>query len=156
MKTKVKSTAKSLTFAAIMATCTTWATPSPNTYHGVTNDWYNANFSNVLERAELRLASNSNDIVGVTLKRSYHIAFGDINALSNSVIRFIQVADTVPAPSFSNEYWTIRPQEIILRDQVLPLFTQQMIDTDLPKARLPHKPIPDRRYLKALWDDGQW
>ncbi len=152
MKTKLTTMAAAVAFAASIAL----ATPSDNTFHAVTNDWYNANFSNVLELAEARLATNANDIVGVTLKRGYHIAFGDITALSNAVVRFIDVADTVTAPSFSNTYWQIRAGEIQLRDVVLPMFTQQMLDADAQKARLPHKKIPDYLYLKLLWDDGCW
>lgn len=156
MKSEIRTIAKAVALAGMFAARSLLATPSPNSYHGVTNDWYNANFSNVLELAELRLATNANDIVGLTLKRSYHVSFGDINTFSNSVVRFIQVADTVTAPAFSNMYWQLRPQEIMLRDQVLPMFSQEMIEEDLPKARLPNKPIPEKPYLKALWDDGQW
>ncbi len=152
----MKSTIKTVTAAAALAANMAWATPSANTFHAVTNDWYNANFSNVLELAEARLSTNANDIVGVTLKRGYHIAFGDITALSNAVVRFIEVADTETAPSFSNTYWRIRAGEIQLRDAVLPMFTQQMLDADAQKARLPHKIIPDYLYLKLLWEDGRW
>lgn len=152
----MKATLRTVTTAFALAAGTVCAIPSANTYHAVTNDWHNANFSNVLELAEMRLATNSNDIVGLTLKRSYHATFGDLASLSNAVSRFIAVADMETAPSFSNMYWRIRPQEMLLRDTMLPMFTQQMLEADLPKARLPHKPIPDRRYLKLLWDDGRW
>ena len=53
------------------------ASPTENTYHAVTNDWYNANFSNVLELAESRLAANTNDLVGAYLKLSWDICFSD-------------------------------------------------------------------------------
>ncbi len=152
----MKTSVKSIIAATAMAVNSAWATPSPNTYHGVTNDWYNANFSNVLERADLRLAANSNDIVGVTLKVAYHMTYGDLNSYSNSVARFIQVADTVTAPSFSNLYWAVRSEEIRYRDEYLPTRTQQLFEQGLPKAQLPHMQIPEDIYLKLLWDDGQW
>ena len=58
-----------------------WAAPSANTYHAVTNDWYNGNFSNVLELASSRLAANTNDLVGTYLKLSWDVCFADIPAL---------------------------------------------------------------------------
>ena len=153
---KKKTNAMALALAFTMVAAVAKGVPSPNTYHGVTNDWYNANFSNVLELAEARLAANSNDIVGVTLKLGYDVSFGDIATLSNSVARFIDVADTVCAPSFSNEYWAVRSEEIRFRDVFIPTLTPAAVEAERHKALLPHKPIPERRYLMLLWRDGLW
>ena len=141
--------------AALMAT-SVLAQPSQDSFHGVTNDWYHANFSNVIELAQNRLASNSNDMVGIALTKAYNITFGSVASLSNAVARFIAAADTIPCGSFSNLYWRLRPGEISYRDEFLPTLTEEEILADRPKAFLPKKPIPDDLYLKALWEDGRW
>jgi hypothetical protein len=149
-KTKTLSVLAALTATSVLAQ------PSQDSFHGVTNDWYHANFSNVIELAQSRLASNSNDIVGLTLTKAYNITFGDVNTLSSAITRFLAVADTIPAGSFSNLYWRLRPGEINYRDAFLPTLTEEEILADRPKAFLPKKPIPDDLYLKALWEDGRW
>ena len=49
------------------------AMPSTNNFHAVTNDWYNGNFTNVYELAQMRLAANSNDVVGAYLMLDWHL-----------------------------------------------------------------------------------
>ena len=84
-----------------MAGAVAAAAPSQDSYHAVTNDWYNGNFSNVLELSSARLAANTNDLVGAYLKLSWDICFADIPTLSNSVTRAIALSDAVTNAAFS-------------------------------------------------------
>ncbi len=143
-----------------LAVATSWriasALPSTNTYVAVTNDWFNANFSNVLELAENRLAENTNDIVGATLKLGYDVTFGDVASISNSLVRFMELADSVTCPAFSNEYWSVRPAELMYLHDFLPTVTPARLEADAPKAFLPGKPFPEKRYLEILNESGFW
>lgn len=132
------------------------ASPTENTYHAVTNDWYNANFSNVLELAELRLAANTNDLVGAYLKLSWDICFSDASTLSNSVTRVLDIGDTVQNAAFSNEFWRLRPMTVSFRDDILPMYTEEVRQQELVRSIQPHKPIPERKWLKLLWDENLW
>ena len=151
-------TGKTTMLAALftMAGAVAAAAPSQDSYHAVTNDWYNGNFSNVLELASSRLAANTNDLVGTYLKLSWDVCFADIPTLSNSVTRTIALSDAVTNAAFSNDFQRLRPVMVAFRDQVLPNVTEEMRLAELPKASLPHKPIPEKRWLKLLWDNGMW
>ena len=141
-----------LAFSAMV----TIASPTENTYHAVTNDWYNANFSNVLELAESRLAANTNDLVGAYLKLSWDICFSDASTLSNSVTRVLAIGDTVQNAAFSNEFWRLRPMTVSFRADVLPMYTEEVRQQELVRSTQPHKPIPERKWLKLLWDENLW
>ena len=148
---------KTTTLCAMAALATVaLASPSENTYHAVTNDWYNANFSNVLELAESRLAANTNDLVGAYLKLSWDICFSDASTLSNSVTRVLDIGDTVQNAAFSNEYWRLRPMTVSFRDDILPMYTEEVRQQELVRSTQPHKPIPERKWLKLLWDENLW
>ena len=55
---------KKLIATALVATAAAaFAVPSENTYHAVTNDWYQGNWTNVYELAQQCLAENANDLV---------------------------------------------------------------------------------------------
>ena len=148
---------KTTTLCAMAALATVaLASPTENTYHAVTNDWYNANFSNVLELAELRLAANTNDLVGAYLKLSWDICFSDASTLSNSVTRVLDIGDTVQNAAFSNEYWRLRPMTVSFRDDILPMYTEEVRQQEQVRSMQPHKPIPERKWLKILWDENLW
>ena len=148
---------KTTTLCAMAALATVaLASPSENTYHAVTNDWYNANFSNVLELAESRLAANTNDLVGAYLKLSWDICFSDASTLSNSVTRVLDIGDTVQNAAFSNEFWRLRPMTVSFRDDILPMYTEEVRQQEQVRSMQPHKPIPERKWLKLLWDENLW
>ena len=154
----VEMTGKATMLAAVlsMSVAAAVAAPSADNYASVTNDWYNGNFSNVLELASSRLAANTNDLVGAYLKLSLDVCFADIPTLSNSVTRAIALSDAETNAAFSNDFQRLRPVMVAFRDNVLPTVTEEMRLADLPKASLPHKPIPEKRWLKLLWDNGMW
>lgn len=148
---------KTTTLCAMAALATVaLASPTENTYHAVTNDWYNANFSNVLELAESRLAANTNDLVGAYLKLSWDICFSDASTLSNSVTRVLSIGDTEQNAAFSNEYWRLRPMTVSFRDDILPMYTEEVRQQEQVRSMQPHKPIPERKWLKLLWDENLW
>ncbi|MBQ6247769.1 MAG: hypothetical protein IJK04_12940, partial [Kiritimatiellae bacterium] len=69
-------------------------------YETVTNLWWDGSKSNVIAIADARLAIDSNDIVGVTLRLECDFSFGRPEAFSNSVCRFSRVGSGIRTPSF--------------------------------------------------------
>ena len=132
------------------------ATPTENTYAAVTNDWYNGNWTNVLELAQIRRAANSNDLVAANIIVSYDVLFSDIGAMSNSVTRLIDVMDQSSAPALTNLHSRLRPGWIYFRDQFLPYQTATDLQQQHEKSYITHKPIDCDFVLQAIWDNGLW
>ena len=151
MKTKLAF----MIFAVATVFCTQ-ATPTENTYAAVTNDWYNGNWTNVYELAQVRLAANTNDIVGAYIMKEYDIRFSDNAALSNSIQRLIRSGDAVTLPAFA-EQWSSRRQgyEFYL-DQVIPMITDELRAQEQSKAFRTHIPMNCTHILKLLWDENLW
>ena len=151
----MKRTTTSLVFAAVLAKIA-FAVPSSNSFHAVTNDWYNGNFSNVYELAQLRLASNSNDLVGTYLKVAYDIYYSDLQTLSNSMARVVELSDSILNPAFTNMYHVLRCDYVSYRDEIIPSVTDAERLVEQAKSRCPHKPIPGCSMLKIFWDNNLW
>ncbi len=145
-----------LILAASLAAITTHATPSTNTFAAVTNDWYNASFTNVYELAQSRLAANTNDVVGAYLMLEWDITFSSLATISNSVTRVLRTSDLVAHPAFTNEYSQIRQDFVSFRDEYLPLQREENREQEQMKSRLPHSNMTSDYILKILWDNGLW
>ena len=146
-----------ITVALTMALAfTVGATPTENTYHAVTNDWYNGNWTNVYELAQARLAVNSNDLVAANIIVSYDVLFSDIGAMSNSVTRLIDAMDQSSAPALTNLNSRLRPGWVYFRDQFLPYQTAADLQQQHEKSYITHKPLDCDFVLKAIWDNGLW
>ena len=146
-----------ITFALTVALAfTADATPTENTYAAVTNDWYNGNWTNVLELAQIRRAANSNDLVAANIIVSYDVLFSDVGAMSNSVTRLIVGMDQSSAPALTNLHSRLRPGWVYFRDQFLPYQTAADLQQQHEKSYITHKPIDCDFVLKAIWDNGLW
>ena len=146
-----------ITFALTVALAfTADATPTENTYAAVTNDWYNGNWTNVLELAQIRRAANSNDLVAANIIVSYDVLFSDVGAMSNSVTRLIDAMDQSSAPALTNLHFRLRPGWVYFRDQFLPYQTAADLQQQHEKSYITHKPIDCDFVLKAIWDNGLW
>lgn len=132
------------------------AAPTENTYAAVTNDWYNGNWTNVLELAQIRRAANSNDLVAANIIVSYDVLFSDVGAMSNSVTRLIDAMDQSSAPALTNLHFRLRPGWVYFRDQFLPYQTAADLQQQHEKSYITHKPIDCDFVLKAIWDNGLW
>lgn len=132
------------------------AMPTENTYHAVTNDWYNGNWTNVYELAQARLAANSNDLVAANIIVSYDVLFSDIDSMSNSVTRLIYAMDQSSAPALTNLHSRLRPGWVYFRDQFLPYQTAADLQQQHEKSYIIHKPLDCDFVLKAIWDNGLW
>jgi hypothetical protein len=75
-----------------------------NFYTTVTNLWYQGYKSNVLELANAKLEANSNDIAGLILKMECKIALLDLPEVSNSILRAIQIGDTITSSNFVKRF----------------------------------------------------
>ena len=146
-----------ITFALTVALAfTADAAPTENTYAAVTNDWYNGNWTNVLELAQIRRAANSNDLVAANIIVSYDVLFSDVGTMSNSVTRLIDAMDQSSAPALTNLHSRLRPGWVYFRDQFLPYQTAADLQQQHEKSYITHKPIDCDFVLKAIWDNGLW
>ncbi len=142
--------------AAISSGLALFATPTTDNYHSVTNDWYNGNYSNVLELANLRLAANSNDMVAVHLKVEYAMGFGSITDISNEVSRMMAVCDAATAPAYTNMYQKVRPGWVYFMNERLPAYTAEQIAEEHQKASQPHQKMMMELPLRILDEAGLW
>ena len=146
-----------ITFALTVALAfTADATPTENTYAAVTNDWYNGNWTNVLELAQIRRAANSNDLVAANIIVSYDVLFSDVGAMSNSVTRLIDAMDQSSAPALTNLHSRLRPGWVYFRDQFLPHQTAADLQKQHEKSYIAQKLIDCDFVLKAICDNGLW
>ncbi len=147
---------KTVIIAVAMLTECALATPSSNNFHAVTNDWYNGNFSNVYELAQMRLAANSNDVVGAYLMLDWDFRFSGTVAVSNSISRVLDVSMMVQNPVFSNAYATVRERCILYRDEFLPTLTDEHQQEVIEKSCVINTPLVNEVPLKILWDNNLW
>jgi len=126
-----------------------------NFYTNVTNLWYQGYKTNVLEIANQRLNVNSNDIAGLILKAEYDLAFLELNVISNSFLRVIQIGDTIKTTNFMDCYEAARYSYLRTLDYLAehPM-TPHQIQAEKPKAFLKYKEMAHDLLLEALLKDG--
>ena len=145
--------------AAAMALATAlsaYAVPTENTFAAVTNDWYVGKWTNVLELAQARIATNPNDLVGAHLMVSYDVLFSDIPAISNSVTRLIGAMDASSEPAMTNLISQLRPGWVYFRDEFLPRQTAADVQAQHEKSSITNKTLDCDFILKQIWDNGLW
>ena len=142
--------------AALAALTAAHATPCADTYPAVTNDWAAGAFTNVCERALLRQAADSNDVVAAYLLFDWCLAFGDRAALSNAVTRVIAASDRVDDEAFTAVYSRVRPLCLAYRDEFLPLVTDDERAAEQARLRADGARLANEFVLRLLWDCGLW
>ena len=126
---------------------------SSPTFDSFTNLWYTAQHSNVLAMANQRLAVNSNDVAGVFMKASWDFEFLEPPALSNTLIRVIQIGNTCHTPAFASIFEVTKiDARCLLEDFALTPPEERVADR--AKRGLPGKLPHYLEELKALDDDG--
>ena len=133
-----------------------WSSPSADNYASVTNDWFQGNWTNVYELAQLRLAANTNDLVASHLMVSYDILFSDYQSISNSIQRLLVAMDSVTEPSMTNLCARLRPGWVYYRDEFLPRQTEAVLQEQRAKSRIPHKPLYCDFILEQISEKGLW
>ena len=128
-----------------------------NFYTNVTNLWYQGDEyrTSVLTIANERLAANTNDFAGLLLKAHYHLAFSEVDEMTNVFSRVLQVGNTITTTNFVKR-WPEGSKNILFVLKFLneyPL-TPQDIQEGTDKALIPHLPFPDADLLEALQKDG--
>ena len=125
-----------------------------NFHTNVTNLWYQGYKTNVLAIANARLAVNSNDIAGLILKAQYDLAFLELDTISNSFQRVVQIGDTITTTNFVKRFELERQDyfEILdmLKNEPIPL---NQLPAEKAKANIIHKSLPTD-LLEALQKDG--
>jgi hypothetical protein len=144
---------KKWTMLLILATCVCAVQAQTNFYTTVTNSWYQGDKSNVFVMAESRLAQNTNDIAGLILKLECQFAWLDLPQLSNSVLRVIQVGDTITSTNFVQKF-QIERQELLDDLELLRTYpTTEELQTERQKGNISQKELPTFLF-DALYKDG--
>ena len=132
------------------------ATPCADTYPAVTNDWAAGAFTNVYERAALRRAADSNDVVAAYLLFDWCLAFGDRADISNAVTRVIAASDRVDDEAFTAVYGRVRPLCLAYRDEFLPLVDDDERAAEQTRLRAPGARLVNDFVLRLLWERALW
>jgi hypothetical protein len=115
--------------------------------------WYDGNKTNVLSIAEQRLQANTNDIAGLILKMEYEIAFLDLDAVTNTMDRVIEVGETITTTNFVAVFPKLEGSINHLK-AMIPLYPPDELAADQGKGNISGKPLPHADVLQALEDDG--
>lgn len=143
-----------LALAALIAlTCVVQAFGQTNFYEEVSSMWYSGNKTGVLSIAEQRLQQNTNDIAELILKMEYQIEFVELNAVSNTMQRVLDVGSQVTTTNFTAAFPLVQ-SDINHLIQMLPLYPTNEIAGDIEKASIANKPLSSGYAIKALQDDG--
>jgi len=124
-----------------------------NFYTNVTNLWFQGYKSNVLEIAEQRLDTNTNDIAGLILKYEFQVEFLEVSSISNSAQRVLNIGATITSTNFAHLFPDYI-ENIHAALNFLPHYTPSEIAEDKPKALIPHKPLVADKIIEALLKDG--
>jgi len=124
-----------------------------NFYEQVSSMWYSGNKTGVLSIAAQRLQQDTNDIAGLLLKMEYQIAFVDLDQVTNTMSRVLQVGGAVTSTTFAATFPTVEA-DINHLISMIPLYPTNEIAADQAKGNLPNKPLIHGAAIKALQDDG--
>ena len=132
------------------------AAPSADNFHSVTNDWWNGNFTNVYELAQQRFAVNSNDLVAAHIMAEYDMSFSSREAISNSYMRLVRVADGVTHPALTNLYSIARSGFIRYASVYAPSWTDAELEEHHRKSLEPHQTMNCDFVLELISENGLW
>ena len=142
-----------LVFGILVAS--TVKSQNTNFYTNVTSLWYQGQKSNVLEIAEQRLGSNTNDMPGWLIKLAYDEEFSRFESISNSINKVIVIGGTITHENFKALYPAFKEnQEYML--EFLTTYHPTLVELAQERAKglIPQKPFIYSRYLEALQKDG--
>ena len=126
-----------------------------NFYTNVTNLWHQGHKSNVLEIAEQRLNTNTNDMPGLLIKLAYQEEFLLLDSISNTVNKTISVGGTITNQNFKTHYSSFKEnQEFMLDFLTIYNPTPMELIQERAKGLIPQKPFIYSKYLEALQKDG--
>lgn len=132
------------------------AAPSTNTLEAVKADWWNGNFTNVMELAQQRFAANSNDLVAAHLMMEFDTAFSGRDVASNSVMRLVQISDEATLPAYTNLYRATRSGWIRYANTYLPSRTDAQWEQHRQRMVAPHRSMSSDFILELLEENGLW
>lgn len=143
-----------LTFAALIALAyVIQSFGQTNFYKEVSSMWYSGNKTGVLSIAEQRLQQNTNDMAGLILKMEYEIAFLQLDQVTNTMERVLQVGNTIITTNFAAAFPKLQ-KDINHLKTMIPLYPSDELAADQGKWNIAGKPLPHTDVLKALQDDG--
>ena len=148
MKIVVLLSSLAFAFAANAAT-NSWS------YASITNMWYEGpNRSNVLAIANSRLAANSNDVVGLVLKTTWHMSYGGVDEFTNTAMRAVTQCASITNSVVRQNYVLFTNDISVIIQSIKshegPIFTEE----ELRKADLPYKFFDFDYMLEALSASG--
>lgn len=124
-----------------------------NFYEEVSSMWYSGNKNGVLSIAEQLLQQDTNDIAGLILKMDYQIEFVELNAVSNTMQRVLDVGSQITTTNFAAAFLLVQA-DINHLLHMLPLYPTNEIAADIAKASIANKPLTSGYAIKALQNDG--
>ena len=132
------------------------AAPAADNFHSVTNDWWNGNYTNVYELAQLRYAANTNDLVAAHIMAEYDMSFSSREAISNSAMRLVRIADGVTHPALTNIYAAVRGGMIRYASVYVPTWTDAELEEQHQRASAPHRTMNCDFVLELISENGLW
>ena len=125
-------------------------------YSKVSKLWRQKETTKVLEIADARLATDTNDIAGLILKAKCHLDFYEVSALSNAYLRVLQVGDTITTTHFMERYQLTSRKSILdlLDDLAENPITLQEIQEKTPNAFRKYEWTAHGSLIQALQKDG--
>ena len=152
MKTMHAIIAAACAAAAVKAA----AVPSADNYHSVTNDWWNGNFTNVCELAQLRFAADTNDLVAAHIMWEYDMSFSSREAVSNSAMRLVRIADGVTHPALTNLYAAMRGGMIRYASVYVPTWTDLELEEHHSRSAETNRTMNCDFMLEIISENGLW
>lgn len=139
--------------AALTLACGILFADNLSFFANITNLWYQGGKSDVLSIAEDRLARDSNDLAGAIIKMEYDLEFLNLNLISNSIARVINLGQNVTTPLYSAKYPTFKADmEDILN--IIATYSPTNLASDRAKALLPGKRFLFEEDLLVVCVDG--
>ncbi len=119
----------------------------------VSSLWYAGQKTNVLNIANQRLQTNTNDIAGLILKMEYQIEFLQLNTISNTMQRVLVEGTKITTTNFVTIFSVLEGSVNHLLDMI-PLYPPDEFATDQGKCNISGKPLSFRSVIQALENDG--
>jgi hypothetical protein len=146
----MKTIVLKLAFVFSTALC---ALAQMNFHQQVSSMWFAGDKQGVIDIANQRLAQNTNDIAGLLLKLEYETEYLQLNNMTNSMARILDVGSIYAGTNFAQVYSTLEASYEVMK-QVVTNYPPDEYTADLTKTNALGKTMSCDAEIKALQDDG--
>ncbi|MDR0993150.1 MAG: hypothetical protein LBN38_01070 [Verrucomicrobiota bacterium] len=124
-----------------------------NFHEQVSQLWFDGYKGDVLAIANTRLQADTNDIAGLILKMEYEMEYLELQEVTNTMARVIDVGTMIETEEFSSLF-PLLEGSIIHLINMIPLYPTNELAADIDKANIAGKSLSFGVAIKALQDDG--